>query len=116
MLPTNVGSSNLMLKYTFGCNGDLREDIQLMGDKKLFYTAGHQVVKYDMVTNSQAFLPGNKDYSKITAICVSPKRTFIAVAEKGAKCILTLYEPAGLRPYNFFISYKKIKPFNIEIN
>lgn len=56
-------------------NGNLREDIQLLDDKKVFYTSGHHVVKYSMVDKTQTFITGNDLFAAITAICISPKRT-----------------------------------------
>ena len=49
----------------------MREDIQLLDDKKIFYTAGVYVVKYSMGDKTQTFFGNKEDYHAITAIGIS---------------------------------------------
>lgn len=54
-------------------------------------TAGHNIVLYSTDTKTQRFLPCSVESDGITAFALSKSKKYLAVAERGEKAILTIY-------------------------
>ena len=79
----------------FGCNPDLKNSLCLVGDTKLAYVAGHNVVVCKLEDRSQHFLPGSSDAECIKAIALSEDETHLAICERGVhQGKLTVYDLA----------------------
>ena len=68
------------------------DNLYLLEDNKLVYTAGHNVVVYSTDDKSQFFYSGSEETQGITAITVSQNKKYIAICErdvkKGAQCTI----------------------------
>lgn len=45
-------------KFIFGVNGEIKNNIYLLEDHRLVYSAGHNIVLYNTEDKSQYFFPG----------------------------------------------------------
>ena len=72
-------------RFIFGVNGEIRNNLHLIEEHKLLYTAGHNVVVYSTDEKNQYFLPGQEGTEKITAIAVSFSKRYLAVCERTTK-------------------------------
>ncbi len=69
-------------RFVFGVEGKLPNNLHLLADHQLVYTAGNNVVVYSAEDKSQYFYSGNEDTQGITAITVSPGGKYIAICER----------------------------------
>ena len=51
--------SNLPFRFIFGVNGEIKQNIYLLEDHRLIYSAGHNIVLYNTEDKSQYTFPGN---------------------------------------------------------
>ena len=56
------------------------------------YPAGHNVVVMHVESRQQRFIPGTPDSGGITTLAVSGNRKFLALAEKGERGIITIFD------------------------
>lgn len=98
-LNQNAGSSGVLaIKHLFGLNCDGPQTVDLFDDKSVCYSAGSYLVRYNMEDKSQSYALNNKLYTNITAVCVSPKGTYLAVGRRGLKNQIQLFDKQFLRP------------------
>lgn len=50
------------IRFIFGVNGELKNNIYLLEDHRLLYVSGHNIVLYNTEDKSQYFLPGKPSY------------------------------------------------------
>lgn len=119
-------SPSLIPSHIFGLRSDIPDNIHFIDDGLVLYPAGHGLVLYNMETKAQRFIHGSKGgnlaaanrivseasgggggsgsslspaltRTEITAIAVSPNREFIAVAEKGERASILIYDVQTLK-------------------
>jgi len=56
------------------------------------YVAGHQLVLFHVETKTQRFIPGQADTEAITAIAFSQCKSYVAVAERAERGVITVYD------------------------
>ncbi|XP_061733169.1 cilia- and flagella-associated protein 44-like [Nerophis ophidion] len=93
-LPENL----LLLNHSFGYDCQRRENLQLLDDTTLIYVAGQLLVLLDVSTRQQRYLRSCSG-GGIGAIRVNPSRDYFAVAEKGVKPLLIIYEYPAMKTY-----------------
>jgi len=69
-------------RFIFGVNGELRNNLYMVDEHKILYTAGHNIVVYSTEEKNQYFLQGSENVEKITNIAVSKSKKFLAICEK----------------------------------
>lgn len=79
-------------RFIFGVNGELRNNLHLVDENKLLYTAGHNIVVYSTDEKNQYFLQGSEGVEKISTIAVSKSKKYLAVCEKGPWAMCTIYD------------------------
>ena len=87
----------LMHRHIFGIKGDVRVPVAFLDEQTVLYPAGHNTVLYNLENRGQKFLAGTEKTEEITAICVSPNKKFVAVAEKSEKGIITVFDLHSLK-------------------
>ena len=55
-------------RFIFGVNGELRNNLYMVDEHKILYTAGHNIVVYSTEEKNQYFLQGSENVEKITNI------------------------------------------------
>lgn len=78
-------------KFMFGHKGDVRNNLHFLDNTTVCYPVGHNVVFYSIDDKSQNFLPGIEGSEGITALALSANRKQLAVCEKSAKAICSVY-------------------------
>ena len=78
-------------RFFFGIKGDVKNNVLFLDDKVVAYPCGHNVVIYYITEKIQRFIPGIEGSQGITALALSANRKFLAVCEKGANAICTVY-------------------------
>ena len=76
---------------------NLKNNLHLLDEHKLLYTAGHNAVVYSNESmnasdSTQYFLPGLEKTDKITAVGVSKSKKFLAICEKTDRALCTIYD------------------------
>lgn len=89
---TSLQGVTLAPHFIFGINGQLKQNVHIVEDKKVMYVAGHNVVVYNPDEQSQTFIPGTEGTEGITHISVSNKAHLLAICERGdRKALCTIY-------------------------
>lgn len=84
-------------RTVFGFRGDVSDNIGYTDEGAIVYPAGHNVVLYQPDTKTQRLLPGTLESEGITAICISPNKRLLAVAERSEKAMVTVYDLQTLK-------------------
>ncbi|KAK9845760.1 hypothetical protein WJX81_001703 [Elliptochloris bilobata] len=87
----------LQPRHIFGCRGDVRDGIHALDDATLLYPAGHNVVLLNTETRGQQLIPGAVESEGILALAVSPNRKYLAVAERGERGMVTVFDLRTLK-------------------
>nr|XP_057920871.1 cilia- and flagella-associated protein 44-like isoform X2 [Doryrhamphus excisus] len=93
-IPENL----LLLSHSFGYDCERRANLQLLDDRTLIYIAGQVLILLDVSTKEQRYLRSCSG-GGIGAIAVSDTKEYFAVAEKGHKPLLIVYEYPSIRAY-----------------
>jgi len=70
-------------RFIFGVNGQIKNSLFIIEEKKLVYVAGHNVIIYNVEENTQFFIPGSEGTECINFITLSPTNRFLAICERG---------------------------------
>ena len=84
-------SVTLAPRFIFGVNGEIKNNLYIVEEKKLLYVVGHNVVIYNIDERSQHFIPGSEGTEGINAISVSQSARYLAICERGierAQCMI----------------------------
>ncbi|KAM8976941.1 cilia- and flagella-associated protein 44 [Pelodytes ibericus] len=93
-IPNNV----LRMLHSFGYDCDRRANLRLLDDQTLLYVAGTMTVILSLKPQEQRYLRSSSG-GGIGAITVHPSKKYFAVAEKGIKPNIIIYEYPSLKPY-----------------
>ncbi|PRP75547.1 WD repeat-containing protein 65 [Planoprotostelium fungivorum] len=97
------------LLHCFGLKGDVQDNIWYFDDNIAVFPVGDNVVVYDVVRKTQKFINGgaiggtveggtSEPLEGITAMCISPNKRYVAVAEKGTtQAFVSIYDLFTLR-------------------
>ncbi|XP_068191495.1 cilia- and flagella-associated protein 44-like [Antennarius striatus] len=97
--PNSQISENLLqLRHSFGYDSGLRGNLQLLDDRTLIFIAGNLLVLLDLSTKKQRYLRSSGG-GGIGSITVHLTKKYFAVAEKGNRPNIIIYEYPSLRPY-----------------
>ena len=72
----------LLPRHVFGLKGDVKDNFAYYDEQTVVYPAGHNMIIHNLEQRTQKFLTGTEKTDEITAMCVSPNKKFVAVAEK----------------------------------
>lgn len=92
-----MSSASVVPKAVFGFRGDVNQNVHYAEDGSVVYPAGHNVVLYSPDTKNQRFIPGTLESEGITALCISPNKKLLAVAERSEKAMITVYDLQTLK-------------------
>ncbi|XP_066455410.1 cilia- and flagella-associated protein 44 isoform X2 [Eleutherodactylus coqui] len=95
---SGIPSGVLRLLYSFGYDCTKRANLHLLDDQTLLFVAGAMVIILGLKTHEQQYLRSSSGQG-IGAVAVHPNRSYFAVAEKGHKPNIILYEFPSLKPH-----------------
>ncbi|XP_076020168.1 cilia- and flagella-associated protein 44 [Genypterus blacodes] len=93
-IPENL----LYLSHSFGYDSGRRANLQVFDDRTLSLIAGNLLVLLDVPTKQQRYLRSCSG-GGIGSVAVHPSREYFAVAEKGNRPNIIVYEFPSLRPH-----------------
>uniref|UniRef100_A0A8C5M7X7 Cilia- and flagella-associated protein 44 n=1 Tax=Leptobrachium leishanense TaxID=445787 RepID=A0A8C5M7X7_9ANUR len=93
-IPSNV----LHMLHSFGYDCNRRVNLHLLDDQTLLYVAGTVTVIVTLKPPAQRYLRSSSG-GGIGAVAVHPSKKYFAVAEKGKKPNIVIYEYPSLKPY-----------------
>ncbi|KAM9320405.1 cilia- and flagella-associated protein 44 [Gastrophryne carolinensis] len=95
---SGIPGAVLQLQHSFGYDCNKRANLHLLDDQTLLYVAGTMAVILNLTTQEQRYLRSSSG-GGIGAVTVHPSRKYFAVAEKGCRPNIILYEFPSLKPY-----------------
>ncbi|KAH9523432.1 Cilia- and flagella-associated protein 57 [Bulinus truncatus] len=84
-------------RYIFGLKSGVSGNVCYHDEQTIVYPAGSNCVLYNIDQKTQKFIQGTDKSEETTALAVSPNRRYVALAEKGEKAIITIYDLHSLR-------------------
>ncbi|KAK7099818.1 cilia- and flagella-associated protein 57-like [Littorina saxatilis] len=84
-------------RHIFGLKPGITGNICYHDEQTIVYPAGANCILYNIDQKAQKFIPGSEKSDGMTAIAVSPNRRYVAIAEKGEKPTITIYDLHSLR-------------------
>jgi len=85
------------LRHVFGLKGDVANNVAFQDEQSIIYPSGSNCVLYNIETKIQKFISNNDKSGGMTAMALTPNKRYIAVAEKGEKATITIYDLQTLR-------------------
>lgn len=97
-----MSTSVLQTKYVFGYHTGVSQNCAFVNDTVVAYAAGYQIVLNDTQDGSQKFInsfvpAGGEQLDGFTCIALSPNRKLLAVAERGDKPEINIFDPTTTR-------------------
>lgn len=89
--------ASLAARHVFGIKGDVADNICYLDEQTIVFPSGSNCILYNIDQKSQRFIPGTDKSPGMTAMAVSPNRRYVAIAEKGEKAMITVYDLHTLR-------------------
>ncbi|CAL1538634.1 unnamed protein product [Lymnaea stagnalis] len=84
-------------RYIFGLKPRVSGNICYHDEQTIVYPAGANCILYNIDQKTQKFIPGTDKCEEMTALAVSSNRRYVAIAEKGEKATITIYDLHSLR-------------------
>ncbi|GFR57789.1 cilia- and flagella-associated protein 57-like [Elysia marginata] len=84
-------------RHIFGLKPGVSGNICYHDEQTIVYPAGSNCILYNIDQKVQRFIPGTDKSEGMTALAVSPNRRYVAIAEKGEKPTITIYDLHSLR-------------------
>ena len=84
-------------KHAFGLKGDVSHNICYLDEQNVVYPSGGTVIIYNLDQKTQRFIHGTEGSDGFSAMAVSPNRRYIALAERGEKATVTIYDLHSLK-------------------
>ena len=84
-------------RHVFGLRADVANNVCYLDEQTIVYPSGSNCVLFNIDQKSQRFIPSSDKGGNMTAMAVSPNRRYIALAEKGEKPSIAIYDLHSLR-------------------
>lgn len=89
--------ASVQTKYAFGLTAGVSGSVHYLDEQTIVYPVGANCVLYNVDQKSQKLIQCSVTGAGITALAVSPNKRYAAVAEKGEKPLVTIYDLSSLR-------------------
>ena len=89
--------ASLAARHVFGIKGDVADNICYLDEQTIIFPSGSNCILYNIDQKTQRFIPGTDKSPGMSAMAVSPNRRYVAIAEKGEKAMITVYDLHTLR-------------------
>ncbi|EAS05472.2 WD40 domain protein (macronuclear) [Tetrahymena thermophila SB210] len=106
-LPSIGNTQHIQLKFAFGINTNIKNNLYFLDEEKIIYPAGYNIVQYNIQDKTQVYYQGLTDYRGISCIELSPLRRWLAVGLKGAKFDNEKFDNPSIAIYDTITQRKK---------
>ncbi|KAL3868099.1 hypothetical protein ACJMK2_040935 [Sinanodonta woodiana] len=96
-------------KHTFGLKQGMVGNICYHDERTIVYPAGANCILYNIDQKSQKFISCSEKSEGMTSIAVSPNRRYVALAEKGERPIITVWDMHSLRKKKVLVSSSDVQ-------
>ena len=84
-------------RHIFGLKSTVASNIAYHDEQTIVYPSGASCILYNIDQKAQKFITGSEKSEGTTAMAVSTNRRYVAIAEKGEKATITIYDLHTLR-------------------
>jgi len=84
-------------RHVFGLKGDVANNVAFQDEQTIIYPSGSNCILYNIDNKTQKFISSLDKSLGMTAMAVTPNKRYVAVAEKGEKATITIYDLQTLR-------------------
>ena len=84
-------------RHVFGLRGDVANNVCYLDEQTIIYPSGSNCILFNIDQKTQRFIPSSDKGGGMTAMAVSPNRRYVALAEKGEKPSIAVYDLHSLR-------------------
>lgn len=84
-------------RHVFGLKSDVSNNVWYLDEQTIVYPSGSNCILYNIDQRTQKFIPCSENSHGMTALAVSPNKRYVAIAEKGEKPSITIYDLHSLR-------------------
>ena len=91
----SAGSTNgttLLYHHMFGLDVQTTPSMLYVDDTTVCHAVGHNVVMYNTDTHRQRVFSGLETTKAITALALTPRKNLLAVAERGDRAVVSIYD------------------------
>ena len=92
-----MSTATAVPQHVFGLRGDVTNNVCYLDEQTIVYPSGSNCILYNIDQKSQRFIPGADRGSCMTAMAISSNRRYVALAEKGEKASIAIYDLHSLR-------------------
>lgn len=90
--------ASAQLRYCFGLKGEVKQNVNYLDEQTIIYPAGTNLVLLNIDQKTQKFLSLSPGGGGSTAMCVSPNRRYVAIAERQPeKPTITIFDVHTMR-------------------
>jgi hypothetical protein len=89
---TPTSGTTLLYHHLFGLNVQTSPSILYVDDTTVLYSVGHNVVLHNIDTNRQRVFSGLETTKAITALALTPRKNMLAIAERGDRAVVSIYD------------------------
>ena len=87
-----ASGTTLLYHHLFGLNVQTCPSMLYVDDTTVLYSVGHNVVLHNTDTNRQRVFSGLETTKAITALALTPRKNMLAIAERGDRAIVSIYD------------------------
>eukprot|EP01040_Poterioochromonas_malhamensis_P018038 gene18038-20934_t len=96
-MTASAAAVNLSVRHIFGVNVNVADNLSFTDDDTIVYVAGHSLVLYNFQEKRQRFLQSSEISDCITAYTSGPGKRLAAVAERGEKPSMHVFDMRTFR-------------------
>lgn len=78
--------------HMFGIRPNVSGGLKYLDEQTIVIPSGNQIIKFNVDQKQQKFIAGSEKSNGMTAIAISPNRRYVAVAERGEKPMVTVFD------------------------
>jgi cilia- and flagella-associated protein 57 len=79
----NLQGVSVTPKFVYGINGNIKNCLFYLDDKRLLYLAGHNMVIFNVDDPQQSFIAASEGTAGVNHIAMSHTKRYLAICEKG---------------------------------
>ena len=87
-----MAAANFDAKHIFGLKPGVAGNVCYHDEQTIVYPSGANCVMYNIDQKTQKFILPTEKSEGMTALAIGPNRRYVAIAEKGEKLVINIYD------------------------